>query len=240
MPGLNQLRKFAQDIDALGNEANRRIEKSETLPVVEFPTNISEADDSEEFLFGLPEQNNTNASENIDTDSSLDADSDSSSDADVDALLSSFANDNSQDNLSSSNSDFSIPGLDDNFDLSALDSFDSSSLDNLSNEGTTQDVSNDFASLLDEGLDSTSNSGGLEELDFSVPELEEIPEVEELSAIDDVPEAEPLESLDALGAEEMDFSVPELEEIPAEPVLENVESAVSELDSDVMDFSVPE
>jgi hypothetical protein len=86
MPGLNQLRKFAQDIDALGNEVNRRIEKSETLPVVELPTNISEEDDSEEFLFGLPEQQNTNASENIDINSSLDADSDldSSSDADVD------------------------------------------------------------------------------------------------------------------------------------------------------------
>ena len=67
MPGLKQLKKFAQDIDALGNEANRRVEKSETLPIVDFPTNISEADDSEEFIFGLPEQSDSNASENIDS-----------------------------------------------------------------------------------------------------------------------------------------------------------------------------
>ena len=238
MPGLNQLRKFAQDIDALGNEANRRIEKSETLPVVELPTNISEADDSEEFLFGLPEQNNTNASENIDTDSSLDADADSSNAADVDALLSSFANNNSQENISSSNSDFSIPGLDDNLDLSALDSFDSTSIDNLSNEGSPQEISNDFGSLLDdESFDLASDSGKLEELDFSVPDLEDVPEVPEL---EEIPEVEALDSLENLGGEEIDFSVPDLENIPEEPASENQAFGGSDFGSDVMDFSVPD
>ena len=76
MPGLKQLQRFANDIDQLGNESSRRAEKNETLPKLEFPTNISEADDSEEFIFGLPiqkdatensniESSNTNAEENL-------------------------------------------------------------------------------------------------------------------------------------------------------------------------------
>ena len=133
MPGLKQLKKFAQDIDALGNEANRRVEKSETLPIVDFPTNISEADDSEEFIFGLPEQSDSNASENIDTDSSSEIDTNiaSQDDVDVEALLASVAQEKStspvvdipaenQDTLQPVD-DFSLPGLDDGIDLSALD-----------------------------------------------------------------------------------------------------------------------
>ena len=74
MPGLNQLKKFAHDIDILGNEVQRRTEKEETIPKVDFPADISDADDSDEFLLGLPEQNkesdsDANNGENLDLSS---------------------------------------------------------------------------------------------------------------------------------------------------------------------------
>ena len=54
MPGMKQLKKFSDDITQLGNELIRRQEKGETFPRVNFPTGISDADDSDDFLFGLP------------------------------------------------------------------------------------------------------------------------------------------------------------------------------------------
>lgn len=54
MPGMKQLKKFSDDVTQLGNELIRRQEKGETLPRVNFPAGISDADDSDDFLFGLP------------------------------------------------------------------------------------------------------------------------------------------------------------------------------------------
>ncbi|MCR4713404.1 MAG: hypothetical protein K5751_03385 [Treponemataceae bacterium] len=54
MPGMKQLKKFSDDITQLGNELIRRQEKGETFPRVNFPAGISDADDSDDFLFGLP------------------------------------------------------------------------------------------------------------------------------------------------------------------------------------------
>jgi thioredoxin-like negative regulator of GroEL len=54
MPGMKQLKKFSDDITQLGNELIRRQEKGETLPRVNFPAGISDADDSDDFVFGLP------------------------------------------------------------------------------------------------------------------------------------------------------------------------------------------
>ena len=57
MPGMKQLKKFSDDITQLGNELIRRQEKGETFPRVNFPEGISDADDSDDFLFGLPVAN---------------------------------------------------------------------------------------------------------------------------------------------------------------------------------------
>ena len=96
MPGLNQLKKFAHDIDILGNEVQRRTEKEETIPKVDFPADISDADDSDEFLLGLPEQNkesdsDANNGENLDLSSNpvLDEEIDN---IDVEKLLAEVAN----------------------------------------------------------------------------------------------------------------------------------------------------
>ena len=54
MPGLNQLKKFSEDVANLGNEISIRKERGEQPVQVALPVNISEADDSDDFVFGLP------------------------------------------------------------------------------------------------------------------------------------------------------------------------------------------
>ena len=230
MPGLKQLKKFAQDIDALGNEANRRVEKSETLPIVDFPTNISEADDSEEFIFGLPEQSDSNASENIDTDSSseIDTNIDSQDDVDVEALLASVAQEKStspvvdipaenQDTLQPVD-DFSLPGLDDGIDLSALEDFDLGSsiapedtLDNL-NGLNSQSKKDDIFQPTDVLGDDLS---GISAYDFTPENLEMDFTPENLETVDDIEEVSELSSVDLDGENPIDlggvtdFSMPD-------------------------------
>ncbi len=54
---MKQLKKFSDDITQLGKELIRRQEKGETFPHVDFPKGISDADDSDDFVFGLPVTN---------------------------------------------------------------------------------------------------------------------------------------------------------------------------------------
>ncbi len=55
MPGINQLKKFSNDVTALGNETQIRQQKGETMPSIPMPENIPDKDDSYDFEFGLPE-----------------------------------------------------------------------------------------------------------------------------------------------------------------------------------------
>ncbi|MBQ7881771.1 MAG: hypothetical protein IJ312_03565 [Treponema sp.] len=71
MPGLNQLRKFSNDIKNLGDEVKIRAQRGEKPAVVPLPEGISEADDSEDFVLGLPE-NNLEENSQTDTVESLD------------------------------------------------------------------------------------------------------------------------------------------------------------------------
>ena len=56
MPGLNQLKKFASDMRNVGDEVKIRAQRGEKPAVVSLPEGISEADDSEDFVLGLPEK----------------------------------------------------------------------------------------------------------------------------------------------------------------------------------------
>lgn len=56
MPGLNQLKKFASDMQNVGDEVKIRAQRGEKPAVVPFPEGISEEDDSEDFVLGLPEK----------------------------------------------------------------------------------------------------------------------------------------------------------------------------------------
>lgn len=82
MPGLNQLKKFSADILQMGKEPERRRIKGEALPRVIFPENASEADDSSQFVLGLPQEGDF-TSETAGATSSGDDDEE----IDIDALL---------------------------------------------------------------------------------------------------------------------------------------------------------
>ena len=212
MPGLNQLKKFAHDIDILGNEVQRRTEKEETIPKVDFPADISDADDSDEFLLGLPEQNkesdsDANNGENLDLSSNpvLDEEIDN---IDVEKLLAEVANESNsinnqenqttKENIEDSSLDFTIPGIDDNIDLSALDSFD---IPEISDEEMLE-VDSGLEDVTQENLDSSFD-------DFSIPEF---PSVEEETG--------------GFELEEMSMDIPEMQEegIGSVPNFESQES----------------
>jgi tetratricopeptide (TPR) repeat protein len=55
MPGLSQLKKFNSDILALGKEAELRASRGEKTSVIPIPTTIEDADDSDDFVLGMPE-----------------------------------------------------------------------------------------------------------------------------------------------------------------------------------------
>ncbi len=55
MPGLNQLKKFTSDIKDIGDEVKIRAQRGEKPAVVPLPEGISEEDDSEDFVLGMPE-----------------------------------------------------------------------------------------------------------------------------------------------------------------------------------------
>ncbi len=55
MPGLKQLEKFRDDIHGLGDEEQVRLKRGEKMSEVPLPEGISEDDDSDDFILGLPE-----------------------------------------------------------------------------------------------------------------------------------------------------------------------------------------
>ncbi len=74
MPGLNQLKKFANDMLTIGDEVKIRAQRGEKPAVVPLPEGISEEDDSEDFVLGLPDsQNNTQNDSKDDIPADLDS-----------------------------------------------------------------------------------------------------------------------------------------------------------------------
>lgn len=68
MPGLNQLKQFSEDIKNVGDEPKIRAQRGEKPVTVSIPDGISERDDSEDFLLGMPEVKKDepeNSSENL-------------------------------------------------------------------------------------------------------------------------------------------------------------------------------
>lgn len=61
MPGLNQLKQFSSDIESLGDEVRIRTARGEKPSFLPLPQGISEADDSDDFIGGLPRQDTETA-----------------------------------------------------------------------------------------------------------------------------------------------------------------------------------
>lgn len=55
MPGLNQLKQFASDMENIGDEVKIRAQRGEKPAVVPLPSDVSPDDDSEDFVLGMPE-----------------------------------------------------------------------------------------------------------------------------------------------------------------------------------------
>lgn len=55
MPGLNQLKQFASDMENIGDEVKIRAQRGEKPAVVPLPNDVSPNDDSEDFVLGMPE-----------------------------------------------------------------------------------------------------------------------------------------------------------------------------------------
>lgn len=63
MPGLNQLKQFSEDVRKLGDEEKIRAQRGEKTAPLPLPEGISEADDSDDFIIGLPDPNRDAASQ---------------------------------------------------------------------------------------------------------------------------------------------------------------------------------
>ena len=68
MPGLSQLKKFSQNLLSIGDEVIIRSSRGEKPVRVKIPKDIVDADDSEEFMLGMPEIASEVESEVIDDD----------------------------------------------------------------------------------------------------------------------------------------------------------------------------
>ncbi len=83
MPGLNQLKKFSEDVKNLGKELDIRKERGEVVSSVPLPEHISEADDSQDFVLGMPLERGDVPTENdADVDNALDVENAVSSGSD--------------------------------------------------------------------------------------------------------------------------------------------------------------
>ncbi len=63
MPGLNQLKKFSDDIKIVGDEEKIRAQRGERPASIPLPSGISEDDDSDDFIIGMPELPSTESEE---------------------------------------------------------------------------------------------------------------------------------------------------------------------------------
>jgi len=61
MPGLNQLKQFTEDMREIGDEVKIRASRGEKVAPLPLPKGISEADDSNDFIIGLPTKENIEA-----------------------------------------------------------------------------------------------------------------------------------------------------------------------------------
>ena len=143
MPGLNQLKQFSDDVRALGDEEKIRAQRGERLVPVSLPQGISEEDDSNDFIIGIPEKNEDSTALNTAEDT---ADSLSLSDEPIDVA-----------NLDS------LLGGETTVDDDALADFLS---DGLSEPVASLDSSDDISPLDESALSPAEDETPLEDLDF--------------------------------------------------------------------------
>ncbi len=174
MPGLNQLKKFTNDMLNIGDEVKIRAQRGEKPAVVPLPEGISEEDDSEDFVLGLPDSSKDSQKDSDSTDDILSApdsseqDSDTSDSFDLDSLL------NSQNTAADS-----MPDLSDFLDEEETpnppeeEKPEETPLEDLDFESLLKAAENSKDKIQEEEPEIDEQQAADEESDFSVPDLEE-------------------------------------------------------------------
>ncbi|MDY2924298.1 MAG: hypothetical protein SOT15_05290 [Treponema sp.] len=143
MPGKKQLQQFSKDVLKIGDEVKVRASRGEKPAIFAIPEDIYEDDDSQDFVFGMPEKDDRNSadiSENRTENKSENKSADSAGDFDfgvpdnsrnegaaVESVipdLDSILNGGTAAKKPETDTDFSLPDSDfdlDNFDLDGFD-----------------------------------------------------------------------------------------------------------------------
>ena len=253
MPGMNQLKKFSEDVTNLGNEVVRRQEKHETIPRVAFPENASEADDSDEFVFGLPEQSDTQTTaSDSEGGAAAGAENDSSNQSepeiDIDALLREARGESSQNaetdnaadsavpDLSAGTGDFVLPGMDGGDALDALADFESEMETGAEEPQIEAPVPEEPAADETQPAENIPSEDILSDFDIAQPDAAAVPDIDDFS-LEAPAEDFSLEppSADAV-PDGSDFDIDQ----PAEDGAAETDDFDFSNTSGEMDFSIPE
>ena len=142
MPGINQLKKFINNMTSIGNEPNVRSQRGEYYEPLSLPTNIKDVDDADDFLYGIVDGNSNGQSDSFGdiTPESMNPDDfnldylisgqNNASSSDVESSL-----DEQQESQLSSEPSFSLP--EEEINLDALSDF----MDESENEVYTENFS---------------------------------------------------------------------------------------------------
>ena len=208
MPGLDQLKQFNSDVLALGSETEKRASRGEQIVRVPIPRTVKAIDDSEDFVFGMPEPEEGQLESSGQDQSSPDDFSDITGEASSDA-------EKTTDDASQESEDAKV-------DLSSLltptveEGNDVPDLSQFIEEAPQEEIVEEETSIADMSLDDLLGSG-----DFDTEDVEALDDYDEVA-----PEAEPVEDISE------DTSLPDElkkeEYIPGEAILDFIEKPTEE------------
>ncbi|MBQ3024248.1 MAG: tetratricopeptide repeat protein [Spirochaetaceae bacterium] len=168
MPGINQLKKFIENISSIGDEQNVRAQRGELYIPYSLPTGLKDVEDADDFLYGF---SGTNSDDQIESFGDINPEDMNPDDLNLDYLLSGEDKDKTND-------------LQDDFSLEEEIPSESSSLDSafsLPEEDINLDALNDF--MEDSEVPSSSPDIPDVEIPDTITPLEsfEIPQEENFS-----------------------------------------------------------
>ena len=246
MPGLEQLQKFSQDITGLGDEPAIREERGEPFSVLPIPPDVSENNDSDDFLLGMPQEGEDNSLLDIDG---------------IDETEELGGIDDGEQGLADFASSFDLPDLDPSADFEDVflskdtteqtEAFDETveSLDeDLKVLGEDLENADALAELASFGPDDATGEilegfeENVEDLDETFEDLDTLPDIDALSEIEsdteeiiDVENEEDRSVLDILGEFEKENLAKETPEVEVLDELEDLSETPDELpDLDIL------
>ncbi|MBQ0051403.1 MAG: tetratricopeptide repeat protein [Treponema sp.] len=219
MPGLNQLKEFTDNIRKVGDEENIRAQRGEKPAEVPLPVGISEEDDSDDFLLGIPDGEETGAAESdVSVDDILSAiNMDETVDvADIDSILAPQTDDETPD-LSEFTDDLALPE-----DLTGAASADDVAVpEDLVSETPAADATDEL-NLDDLGLDQIADESAADATADLLADFDNL-------ALDSLDTAETPE------AAETDFDTSALDSLDSVDTAETADATETDFDTSALD-----